>query len=226
MALGQLARRPTLQSQLTVHHPQRLLTNITVGPQVTRPCAKLPIAVRRASGRCNADTSSIIRIKGLGSWSETCPRGKPLRTHALSAPHSTGNHTLRDLRINRSSPFSENLFEKRRTCGLVSLETVQMRKSNHGQARATSAESAGDKEGDMGTVIVWLKRDLRLDDHPGFAEALAARGALPVYVFDVALVRGSRCHLRFQNVCPTWFPATHCLWSLTECQCKFVGRRR
>ncbi|GAQ88572.1 DNA photolyase [Klebsormidium nitens] len=63
-----------------------------------------------------------------------------------------------------------------------------MRKSSHGQARAASAESAGEKAGDTGTVIVWLKRDLRVDDHPGFAEALAARGALPVYVFDVALL--------------------------------------
>lgn len=57
------------------------------------------------------------------------------------------------------------------------------------QAVATSAETSQNEVGGTGTVIVWLKKDLRVDDHPGFAEALSARQALPVYVFDTALVR-------------------------------------
>ncbi|WP_205695474.1 deoxyribodipyrimidine photo-lyase [Conexibacter sp. SYSU D00693] len=41
-------------------------------------------------------------------------------------------------------------------------------------------------------TIVWLRRDLRVHDHPALAEAAAAGTAVPVFVLDDALLRG-RC---------------------------------
>lgn len=70
-------------------------------------------------------------------------------------------------------------------------------------------------------VVVWLKRDLRLADHP--ALAAAASSGLPVvvlYVYEPSLLQAldfSRCHLEFINqslrvICPP------CAWQRTHLQ--------
>ncbi|CAM6095775.1 unnamed protein product [Calypogeia fissa] len=40
------------------------------------------------------------------------------------------------------------------------------------------------------TAVVWFKRDLRLDDHPGLMAATAYEKVLPLYVFDPVLLSG------------------------------------
>ncbi|HST39646.1 MAG TPA: deoxyribodipyrimidine photo-lyase, partial [Conexibacter sp.] len=41
------------------------------------------------------------------------------------------------------------------------------------------------------TALVWLRRDLRLHDHPPLVRALAEHArVVPVFVFDPAIVRG------------------------------------
>jgi deoxyribodipyrimidine photo-lyase len=52
-----------------------------------------------------------------------------------------------------------------------------------------------------GTLVVWFRRDLRLDDHPALVEA-ASRGRrlLPLFVLDPALLEG-----RFASPARAWF---------------------
>lgn len=62
------------------------------------------------------------------------------------------------------------------------------------QARAQQAASAAAPAASLqsGTTLLWYKRDLRLDDHPGWHQALAAGSApappsvVPVFCFDPA----------------------------------------
>lgn len=53
------------------------------------------------------------------------------------------------------------------------------------RAEATNASTAAvTATSPAGPVLLWLKRDLRLDDHPGWHQALEAPGAVPVFCFD------------------------------------------
>jgi len=50
-------------------------------------------------------------------------------------------------------------------------------------------------------VVVWLRRDLRLHDHPALSDAVASgRPVAPLFVFDPALLHG-----RFASPNRTWF---------------------
>ncbi len=49
---------------------------------------------------------------------------------------------------------------------------------------AAASPAAAAATASSGPVLLWLKRDLRLDDHPGWHQALAAAGAAPVFCFD------------------------------------------
>jgi deoxyribodipyrimidine photo-lyase len=52
-----------------------------------------------------------------------------------------------------------------------------------------------------GTVVVWFRRDLRLDDHPALADAAAsARRVLPLFVLDPAILEG-----RHASPARAWF---------------------
>lgn len=49
---------------------------------------------------------------------------------------------------------------------------------------AAASPAAAAATASSGPVLLWLKRDLRLDDHPGWHQSLAAAGAAPVFCFD------------------------------------------
>mgnify|MGYP003339419463 CR=1 FL=1 len=62
---------------------------------------------------------------------------------------------------------------------------------------------------DAAPAILWLRRDLRLHDHPALVAALAGgRPVVPLYVLDDALLGG-----RFASANRAWFLAG-CLRSL------------
>ncbi|MBD3220470.1 deoxyribodipyrimidine photolyase, partial [bacterium] len=56
----------------------------------------------------------------------------------------------------------------------------------------------------MGIQVVWLKRDLRVDDHPALARAARAGPVLALHVYEPALLESPEfdpSHLVFVNEC-------------------------
>ncbi|CAM6084786.1 unnamed protein product [Calypogeia fissa] len=65
---------------------------------------------------------------------------------------------------------------------------------DNGNGAATKPQVKGEEEEGIlkrkGTAVVWFKRDLRLDDHPGLMAAISYEKMLPLYVFDPVLLAG------------------------------------
>lgn len=64
--------------------------------------------------------------------------------------------------------------------------------------------SSGAVKAPAAAAVVWFKHDLRVDDHPGLAAAVAAeprRPVLPLYVFDRRILDGTLLLLRLLAPC-------------------------
>jgi hypothetical protein len=121
-----------------------------------------------------------------------------------SASSNTNRRGVRDLPDN--SAVIERNSRKSQVYNAVKNSRPGRQTVVPSHAGVTSAETSKNDVGGTGTVIVWLKKDLRVDDHPGLAESLSARQALPVYVFDIALVRAIMHAYTRQSGCPLLSP--------------------
>lgn len=64
---------------------------------------------------------------------------------------------------------------------------------NRSQSRIVASNATNPVRGGGAAAVVWFKHDLRIDDHPGLAAAVAEprRPVVPLYVFDRRILAGA-----------------------------------
>lgn len=94
--------------------------------------------------------------------------------------------SVNDVRIASVNLISSGCCSYDRMYGHFSLQERQAVRASAAAPQASSSQPAQPRQG----TLVWYKHDLRLDDHPGWHQALAAgqqaAAVVPVFCFDPA----------------------------------------
>lgn len=94
------------------------------------------------------------------------------------------------------SAAANSCLPLREACRLNGLPTVPLkRRKSIMLTRASRAENEAPANGEYRgepkrTAVVWFKRDLRIDDHPGLATASSYSHVIPLFVYDPVLLSG------------------------------------
>ena len=97
------------------------------------------------------------------------------------------------LRNPRASPHISHIHEDQ--CHRIDLHLhphhEARRRNRCFSATASLVDDSSSQKHETSSAILWFKKDLRVDDHPGLLSASANfQSVLPVYIFDPYILRG------------------------------------
>ena len=93
----------------------------------------------------------------------------------------------------RASPHLSHIHEDQ--CHRIDLHLYPhheaRRRNRYFSATASLVDDSSSPKHETSSAILWFKKDLRVDDHPGLRSASANfQSVLPVYIFDPYILRG------------------------------------